>query len=445
MTACKEHPTAAYIHLPFCAQRCAYCAFTVLVSGRKSLPKLTSEGLSDILPAHESYVNFLCREIKSFFTLYKRQHGEKCLPGLKTVYLGGGTPSLVHPTLLKQVLDTLAQHTRIASDVELTCEMDPATFNSASANAFASLGINRASIGVQSFDDGLLAACGRVHRSDDVYAAVGMVRAAGIKNVSLDLISGLPNMTQSTWDGSLCQALALSPSHISIYDLTLEPKTRFFTQKQRGDLLLPSEDAAIDMLTHAADKLKKHGYERYEVSNFAKKDPFMVTQSQHNLAYWHGKPFYAFGIGATSLVDETRFARPVRLSQYQDFVESLERAASSDEVLNEDDMAHALYPNATRRSKLEGFEDFVINTMRMLNQGFFLAQVGEKFGNKYMQRIRSALEGPCKHLIAEGLIKATLDGEGAISQVCLTEEGAMIENTVVSDLLLETVWRDAPE
>lgn len=445
MTACDKHPTAAYIHLPFCAQRCAYCAFTVLVSGRESLPKQAGGDIKDAQPAHISYVDLLCREIKSFFTLHGRKHGNVRFPALKTVYLGGGTPSLLHPTLLERVLDTLIQHTRVAPDVELTCEMDPATFNGTSARAFADLGVNRASIGAQSFNDEVLAACGRVHRSADIYAAVETVRAAGINNVSLDLISGLPNMTHAVWDHTLCQTLALSPSHVSIYDLTVEPKTRFFTQKQRGDLHLPSEDSAISMLKHAAGKLRLNGYERYEVSNFAKKDPSMITKSQHNLAYWHGDSFYAFGIGATSLVDETRFARPTRLSQYQNFVESLERAASNDEIINEDGVARILYPDASKRSKLESFEDFVINTMRMLNQGIVLSQVGEKFGREYMQRLRNALTGPCEHLVAEGLIKASVDTKGMVAQVCLTEEGALIENTVVSDLLLETVWRNPPE
>lgn len=445
VTACHEHPTSAYIHLPFCAQRCAYCAFTVLVSGRASLPKSANEAIGDVLPAHESYVDFLCREISSFFIIHERRHGNEQLSALKTVYLGGGTPSLLHPTLLERVLSTLQHHVRIASDVELTCEMDPATFNNASARAFAALGVNRASIGAQSFDDGLLAACGRVHRSADVYTAVDTVRTAGIRNVSIDLISGLPQMTLETWDRSLRETLSLSPSHISIYDLTLEPKTRFFAQKQKGDLSLPSEDVAVEMLTHAADKLKAHGYERYEVSNFAQTNTSMTTRSRHNLAYWNGRPFYAFGIGATSLVDETRFARPTQLSMYRNFVESLERIAWNDEIAQNGDVAHVIYPNATKRSKLERFEDFVINAMRILDQGVVFAQVVEKFGDVYLQRLKSALAGPCKHLIAEGLVQADTNAEGAVVQVRLTERGALIENTVVSDLLLETVWRNPPE
>lgn len=434
-----QDANAVYIHLPFCAQRCAYCAFTVLVSGRSALPNDSKPSFP--LASHVSYIDVLCREIDAFFALRPHVSGTP----LRSVYLGGGTPSLLHPSLLDRLFRTLRAHVAVDAEVgEVTCEMDPATFSPAAAAAFVKLGVNRASIGAQSFDDGLLAACRRIHRRDDIYDAVAAVRSAGVRNVSLDLISGLPGQSLGDWSRSVDEALALQPQHISVYDLTLEPDTPFGKRYSPGVAPLPSNSTAADMLTHAARRIQSAGFERYEVSNFAHGSydtPAASSRSAHNLAYWRNEPFYAFGIGATSLVDHFRFARPTQLRQYEAYVTSLEcaventaRGAAKEEVL---------FPGVAKQTDTERFEDFVINSMRLLQDGLLMDDIRNNFSHDFVNRFNAAIE-KCARLVDDGLVRVIYGKDGSISCVRLTEGGALLENSVVSDLLLESIWRYPP-
>lgn len=427
----NRNPNAIYIHLPFCAQRCAYCAFTVLVSGRSALP---SPEMPPPLPTHTAYIDMLCREIDAFFKL--RPPTVPAAP-VRSVYLGGGTPSLIHASLLERLLRTIRHHVNLLPDVELTCEMDPATFSQSSAVEFARLGVNRASIGAQSFDNHLLQVCGRIHRSEDIHTAVNIVRAAGIKNVSLDLISALPNQSFHDWKLSVEEAVSLNPQHISIYDLTLEPGTPFSARYKEGIHPLPSDAASADMLLHAAHYLKEAGYERYEISNFALGPTPSTSRSAHNMAYWRNEPFYAFGVGATSLIDNFRFARPTRLSQYEAYVSSLENTAQNTLDIS---VQAKLFPETSKQTQLERFEDKVINSMRLLQDGISFESIHNTFGPFYADRLAKAIE-KSKHLVDEGLLQVIYDENGSMSHVRLTENGALIENSIVSDLLLDSVWR----
>lgn len=356
---------------------------------------------------------------------------------LRSLYLGGGTPSLLHPTLLARVVCALRAHVRFHDDIEITCEMDPATFTAAAAAAFAQAGVNRASIGAQSFNDGLLAACGRVHRRADIIAAVAAVRAAGISNVSLDLISALPGQTMDEWKRSLDEAVALEPQHISVYDLTLESGTRFAKQYASGVSPLPSEDVSAEMLTIAAHHLNANGFERYEVSNFARREQSEQVRSQHNLAYWRSDPFYAFGLGATSLVDDFRFARPRQLKSYESYVASLEKATESSDYSRVHDI---LYAGVPKLAMTERYEDFVINGMRLLTEGVWLRDVRRLFGEQLESRTIRALQ-KCRLWVDDGSLLLKLADDGSIANFRLSQKGALVENAIVSDLLLEAVWR----
>lgn len=438
-----REPTAAYIHLPFCAQRCAYCAFTVLVSGRDALPTL--EQPHPPLASHTAYVDTLCREITSFFTIRAQRaidtNGTRPIPSpIRTVYLGGGTPSLLHPDLLKRVLETLRTHVAFADNVEITCEMDPATFTQSSANAYADVGVNRASIGAQSFNDAILQTCRRVHRAADIDLAVQAVRNAGITNVSLDLISGLPGLSESLWTDTLQKAVALQPEHVSVYDLALESGTLFAKRFRAGVSPLPTEDASARMLSVAARFLAAEGFERYEVSNFAKG---AHRESRHNLAYWHGDAFFAFGIGATSLVDGFRHERPTRLVAYEAYVDSLVRhstTAKSESERNEHLFHDVLYPGTSVQSTQDMYEDYVINAMRLLQEGVSVSYVASVFGQQFVERTVSAI-GRCVQWERAGALVVSRGSGGAVTDFRLSEKGALVENAVVSDLLLEAIWR----
>lgn len=454
-------PRSAYIHLPFCAQQCAYCAFPVIVSGRSALPCQETQKHPPPSKAHRDYVDLVCREISAVASRWKGPFSTPDINPLSTLYLGGGTPSLLHPSLLQQVIETIDQTIGLSSNAEITCEMDPATFTLYTAEAYRELGVNRASVGAQSFDDNLLSTCRRVHRKSDIDSAITTLRRTGFDNISLDLISGLPGQTLLSWKSSLQAALQLYPEHISCYDLTLEPGTAFGVKYESGEGPLPSEDVAAEMMILAADVLKGARFEHYEVSNFAKlgsdqqstqtptefgnrASPF---RSKHNMTYWRNEPFYAFGLGATSLLDGYRFARPRRLQDYRRYVEDVDSFLGSKAREDSDDAKHLqeltcnhFYPVAKPLTTTESFEDYLINSFRLLVEGVNLEEVERFFGASARQRLEIAIEGNFYH-VEQGNIDVTRGRERRLRSVRLTEQGALIENSILSSLMEEAVWK----
>eukprot|EP00177_Eucheuma_denticulatum_P005619 GFKZ01010227.1.p1 GENE.GFKZ01010227.1~~GFKZ01010227.1.p1 ORF type:complete len:523 (+),score=45.30 GFKZ01010227.1:35-1570(+) len=454
-------PKSAYIHLPFCAQQCAYCAFPVIVSGRSALPIPETQKHPPPSEAHRDYVDLVCREIRAVARRWKSRLSSTDINPLSTLYLGGGTPSLLHPSLLQQVIDTISHTFGLRSDAEISCEMDPATFTFHTAEAYRELGVNRASVGAQSFDDDLLSTCRRVHRSSDINAAVATLRRTGFANISLDLISGLPGQTLLSWKDSLQAALQLYPEHISCYDLTLEPGTAFGDKYESGIGPLPPEDIAAEMMIIAADVLKGVGFEHYEVSNFAKLQGHQQSianpnelvshtspfRSRHNMTYWRNEPFYAFGLGATSLLDGYRFARPRRLQDYQRYVDDVDSFLNSKaqaDSLNAQQLQkqtnERFYPAVKPLTPTESLEDYLINSFRLLVEGVDLEKVEEFFGASARQRLETAVDGNCYH-VEQGNIHVTRSKHGRLRSVRLTEQGALIENSILSSLLQEAVWK----
>jgi oxygen-independent coproporphyrinogen-3 oxidase len=274
------------------------------------------------------YVEVLCQEIRlapSFGS------------SLETVFLGGGTPSLLSVEQLNQILETLTRQFGIAANAEISMEIDPATFDLEQVEGYRAAGVNRVSLGVQAFQQELLAASGRSHTVEDIYRAIELVHQAGFQNISLDLISGLPHQTLEHWQASLEQAISLAPTHLSCYDLTVEPGTPFSRQYKPGAYPLPSDDATADMYRLAQRLLTNAGFDHYEVSNYAK----LGYQCRHNRVYWKNQPFYGFGMGATSYVGGDRFARPRKTREYYEWVEevrvrSQESGVRSQELGEED-------------------------------------------------------------------------------------------------------------
>lgn len=291
-------PTAAYIHIPFCRRRCYYCDFPISVVGEGG--KSSSKMIEDYLAA-------LTKEIQLTPCHQKP---------LTTVFFGGGTPSLLSPSQLDQIISAIACQFGIASDAEISMEIDPGTFDRDRLFGYLAAGVNRFSLGVQSFDEELLKICGRSHNLAEVMQSVEIIQQLGIKNFSLDLMSGLPQQTLAHCQRSLEQGIAIAPQHLSCYDLVLEPVTTFGKKYQPGKTPLPKDDDAAQMYRLTQQILTTAGYEHYEISNYAQPG----FQCRHNRVYWENKSYYGFGMGAASYVGGQRFSRPRTRREYYEWL-----------------------------------------------------------------------------------------------------------------------------
>ncbi|PZD75127.1 Oxygen-independent coproporphyrinogen-III oxidase-like protein [Acaryochloris thomasi RCC1774] len=255
------------------------------------------------------YVDWLCQEIRAT---------PKEAQPLRTVFFGGGTPSLLSVEQVITLLATLQDSLNLTATAEISMEMDPGTFTLAQLQGFCDAGVNRISLGVQAFQDELLQVCGRTHTVAQIEDAIAMVRET-CGNFSLDLISGLPGQTLAQWEESLRVAIASHPTHISTYDLVLEPTTVFGKRYQPGSQPLPTDDHAAQMYRLASQRLSATGYRHYEVSNYARPS----FECRHNQVYWQNEAYYGFGMGATSYVNFQRFSRPRTREAYFTWVQSL--------------------------------------------------------------------------------------------------------------------------
>ncbi|MEH2158806.1 radical SAM family heme chaperone HemW [Nostoc sp.] len=293
--------SSAYVHIPFCRRRCFYCDFPVSVVGDR-LRGETSGTISQ-------YVEVLCQEIA-----ITPAFGQP----LKTIFFGGGTPSLLSTEQLQRIVTELEKHFGIASGAEISMEIDPGTFDLAHIAGYRSAGVNRVSLGVQAFQSELLQRAGRSHSVEDIFAAVELIHQVEIPEFSLDLISGLPHQSLDQWHDSLLKAVAIVPTHISIYDLTIEPGTAFGRYYKPGDTPLPTDEATVKMYQMGQQVLTSAGYEHYEISNYAQP----VHQCRHNRVYWENRSYYGFGMGAASYVEGKRFTRPRKTKEYYQWVET---------------------------------------------------------------------------------------------------------------------------
>lgn len=274
-------PRSAYVHVPFCRHRCGYCDFT-LVAGRDDLA--------------DAYLDALRIELE---TLEES-------PVLDTLFVGGGTPTHLTADRLGRLFELLDEHLRLNRDAEISVEANPSDFADATRgpaklSALASAGVNRISLGAQSFDAGILRILERDHKPSDIRRAVDVVRSR-IENVSLDLIFGVPGQTLPGWRETLAEALSLTPAHVSTYGLTFEKGTAFWSRRNKGEMGLVPEESERLMYAAAMDTLGDAGFEQYELSNFAR----LGRRCRHNEVYWDGRPFYGFGPGAARFIDGKR-------------------------------------------------------------------------------------------------------------------------------------------
>ena len=272
---------ALYIHFPFCKSKCRYCDFN------------TYEGIEAL---RAPYLSALKAEISLWGQALDN-------PYVNSVFLGGGTPSYMSSTEISLVLDTCRNSFVVRNDAEITIEANPDDCTKENSAAWAQAGVNRVSMGIQSFDDGLLAALGRRHDSEKARSAIQIV-AAEFANFSLDLMFGLPYQTLEQWSSTLNVALAHKPSHLSLYGLQLEQGTPMERDARTGAIPVPDDDLAADQYLVAEERLHKFGFTRYEVSNWA----VVGAISKHNLAYWRNRPYLGVGAGAHSSLCGMRFA-----------------------------------------------------------------------------------------------------------------------------------------
>ncbi len=306
-----------YVHIPFCSSRCSYCDFaTGVYQGELA----------------ERYVRALVQEIRS--SSYAGQL-------VDTIYFGGGTPSLLHPSQLDRILFALFEHFKIDEAPEITLEINPGSVNSEKLREFRSLGINRASFGAQTFDDAELAKLGRSHTAADTLKTFADLRSSGFANVSFDLIAGLPGQTLEQWKRNIKQALELHPEHLSFYLLEVHSGTPLAEHIRRGLQPVPDDDLAGVMYQWMLEHASAAGYEHYEISNLCVPD----FHSRHNVKYWTAAPYYGFGCSAHSYDGETRrWSNHRDVLKYVELIENGMPAVVEEQQLSQNDVrAEALF------------------------------------------------------------------------------------------------------
>lgn len=367
-----------YLHIPFCRRKCLYCDFC-------SFPA-TSEEL------RAAYTDALCREMRSYREAARAYT-------VDTVYIGGGTPSCLSVTETERLLACLYDNFDISAGAEVSSEVNPATADEEKLRVWRGLGINRLSVGVQSFDDGELRALGRLHTAGEAVAFVAAARRAGFENIGLDLMYGIPRQTPESFAATLARAVSLSPTHISAYSLQVEEGTPFF--ERRDTLDIPDDDANADLYDLCRATLETAGYAQYEISNYAK-DGY---QCRHNLRYWRMSPYIGMGVAAYSYFEGVRYGHDRDLPAYlaSDFA-----SHPAGEPLN---AAEREYESVMLGLRLaEGIDD----------RAFALA-FGYTFSEKYGARLAP--------YAAAGLVKRTEHG------YALTPRGMYVSLAILAEIL----------
>jgi oxygen-independent coproporphyrinogen III oxidase len=360
-----------YVHIPFCEQRCYYCAFTVAVSPAAS---------------YEPYVNRLIREIEL----------SRWTDPPETIFFGGGTPSIVPGDFIERILQALPPGAE-----EISLEANPGTLDDEKLRIYRDCGINRVSLGAQSFHDEDLRTAGRLHQAGDVIADVEALRSRGFRNINIDLIAGLPGQRLGLWQSNLEWISRLRPEHISIYMLELEERSPW-SGKNTPDV--PADEQFVRFYETACERLETFGYVHYEISNWA----LPGYECRHNLKYWTGAPYRGFGVGAHSFLDGTRFWNTPSLAQYAERLDADELPIEARETL-------------TPEMRIE--EAWMLGLRRMT--GFNIHRLAEQLALDYSSEWFARVES----LRAGGLV----DFDGTILK--LTPAGWLVASSVTEELL----------
>ncbi len=368
-----------YIHIPFCRSKCFYCDFC-------SLPRSTDERI-------EAYVRALLRDLA--------QKSADCRAyTVDTVYLGGGTPTLLPAEALGRILDMIASRYSLSADTEITAECNPATADADAFSLMRRAGFNRLSVGVQSVHECELRALGRIHSFRDVCDTWENAVRAGFSNLSADVMFGIPEQTEDSYLATLERVCALSPKHLSAYGLTVEEGTPFGEREREGRLVLPDEEETRRMYFSGAEYLASVGFEQYEISNFAKTG----YESRHNLKYWNSEEYLGFGPAAHSDFFGARTGNSEDIDAYIE--------------------GRDIFEVCERPSQTERMNEYVMLRLR-LRDGISAAAFGERFGEDLEETFGNALG----RYVSDGFVRRTEDG------YAFTPQGWYVSNAILSEIL----------
>lgn len=380
-------PLSLYIHIPFCVRKCHYCDF------------LSAPGNTTVV---EKYIAALLKEIESYAPKIQDYQ-------INTVFIGGGTPSLLTPEQVKRLTDAVkALAGGILHNIEFTIEANPGTVDDEKLSTYVENGVNRISFGLQSMYPELLQKLGRIHSYEDFLTCYGQARKAGFQNINVDLISGIPGLTLSMWQETLKEVLQMAPEHISAYSLIVEEGTPFYKWEQEGKLKLPSEEEELQMDISTREILTEGGYSRYEISNYSRSG----FACKHNLAYWRLQDYLGVGLGAASYFEGERFRGTDSLEVYLTAIEN--------SVFPKQE-CHKL----TETERMEEFMFLGLRTVQGISTDIFFEMFGKPYEDIYGD-ITASLER--KNLLAR---KGTY--------IFLTERGMDVSNPVLAEFLRNTV------
>ena len=351
---------SVYIHIPFCKKRCSYCDF------------ITYAGIESLIPA---YVEAICKEMDLFL------EREPTKANIHTVYFGGGTPSLLSPTDFERILRHLHNHGNIFSDSEITVEANPGTVSNEFYANLQSLGVNRISLGAQSLRDADLVKLGRIHKVADIHKSLSSARQAGFSNISLDLIFGFPWQKVDEWKAILSEVTELDCTHLSLYDLSLEPGTPLFQWVQEGKYAMLENDICADMYDLAMGKLADAGYVQYEISNWSLGGAF---ESRHNKQYWRNLPYRGFGAGAHSYLKTRRFENTPSVQNYIDLINT-KLVKDFNQIIAPASVAN------TEILEFEQMQDSMMLGLRMVKEGVNGKAFKERFGENFIDVFNSEI------------------------------------------------------
>ncbi|WP_280768518.1 radical SAM family heme chaperone HemW [Salipaludibacillus daqingensis] len=377
-------PKSLYVHVPFCEQICHYCDFNKFFLKNQPI---------------DEYLELCASEME------KTVHSFPTDEGISTIYIGGGTPTSISTHQLQYLLAKVKQHFFLAENVEFTVEVNPGSADEEKMAMLYEMGVNRLSIGAQTFDENLLKAINRDHEAKDVEKTVELARRVGINNLSIDMMFGLPRQTMSQWKSSLEIVCQMPIQHISAYSLKVEEKTVFYQLLRKGKLPMPGQETEAEMYEYMLEKLNENGFHHYEISNFAKEG----RQSLHNLTYWNNEEYYGIGAGAHSYMDGVRRANHGPLPKYM---------------------------NALKNNELPYFEEHVVPTMEKMEEQMFMGlrkrngvsiqEFQKKFGKDVYEVFPQVIEKLKKNLLLE-------EDKGRVK---LTNKGLLLGNEVFEKFLL---------
>lgn len=369
-----------YIHIPFCERKCNYCDFNSQRANKDTI---------------NEYVESLIIEIKRVSPLYKDYK-------IDTIFIGGGTPSILDEENISNIVDTLKGSFNISENVEFTIECNPNSTTIEKLKTYKELGINRLSFGAQSFVDNELKILGRLHKENQIYKVMDFAKNIGFKNINLDLMLGIPEQNKNSFEYSLNQALSLYIQHLSVYSLIIEENTNFYKWYHDDKLNLPNEETEREFYYLLREKLKDNGYLQYEISNFSKPG----YESIHNLKYWSGEDYLGLGLGSHSKIQNTRFENVSNLDNYISSIKN-----NKDTIINK-----------IQLSKIDLINEYIFMGLRK-TKGINYLDLNNKFKIDFIKDYKSEIDKNLKN----GYINIKDD------YIFLTEKGMDFSNLVELD------------